>query len=114
MGSPNFAGQTKAGVAGQVERLGLSGVWRLQPDFNLHPRNWPQGACLLRASVHLANRSLPEMGRPTGLEPATPRFTILCSNQLSYDRRKVREGEPFRPGKGLSTRFPVVSPGSVS
>src|ERR1035437_2077673 len=28
------------------------------------------------------------MGRPTGLEPATPRFTILCSNQLSYDRRK--------------------------
>lgn len=33
------------------------------------------------------------MGRPTGLEPATPRFTILCSNQLSYDRRKVREAE---------------------
>ena len=30
------------------------------------------------------------MGRPTGLEPATPRFTILCSNQLSYDRRKGR------------------------
>src|SRR4051812_2575462 len=31
------------------------------------------------------------MGRPTGLEPATPRFTILCSNQLSYDRRKEPE-----------------------
>ena len=30
-----------------------------------------------------------KMGRPTGLEPATPRFTILCSNQLSYDRRKL-------------------------
>ena len=30
------------------------------------------------------------MGRPTGLEPATPGFTILCSNQLSYDRRKGR------------------------
>ena len=32
-----------------------------------------------------------KMGRPTGLEPATPRFTILCSNQLSYDRRKGRK-----------------------
>ena len=27
------------------------------------------------------------MGRPTGFEPATPRITILCSNQLSYGRR---------------------------
>lgn len=27
------------------------------------------------------------MGRSTGFEPATPRITILCSNQLSYDRR---------------------------
>jgi putative endonuclease len=34
-----------------------------------------------------SRRSTPKMGRPTGLEPATPRFTILCSNQLSYDRR---------------------------
>lgn len=29
------------------------------------------------------------MGRSTGFEPATPRITILCSNQLSYDRRKI-------------------------
>jgi uncharacterized protein Yka (UPF0111/DUF47 family) len=29
-----------------------------------------------------------KMGRSTGFEPATPRITILCSNQLSYDRRK--------------------------
>src|SRR3954469_23175011 len=34
-----------------------------------------------------------KLGRPTGLEPATPRFTILCSNQLSYDRRKMRNAE---------------------
>ena len=49
------------------------------------------------------------MGRPTGLEPATPRSTILCSNQLSYDRRKSEEWGLSRPLKVLSTRFPVVS-----
>jgi prolyl 4-hydroxylase len=27
------------------------------------------------------------MGRPTGLEPATPGITSRCSNQLNYDRR---------------------------
>jgi hypothetical protein len=42
-----------------------------------------------------------KMGRPTGLEPATPRFTILCSNQLSYDRRKGRKKS--RPLPPLST-----------
>ncbi len=62
------------------------------------------------------------MGRPTGLEPATPRFTILCSNQLSYDRRKnigrVRVSScesPVNPFPGLCRRevrprcFPVSS-----
>ncbi len=34
------------------------------------------------------------MGRPTGFEPATPRITILCSNQLSYGRRAEREKIP--------------------
>ena len=45
------------------------------------------------------------MGRPTGLEPATPGFTILCSNQLSYDRRKGREKS--RPSFRLSTHLPA-------
>jgi diadenosine tetraphosphate (Ap4A) HIT family hydrolase len=31
------------------------------------------------------------MGRPTGLEPATPGTTNQCSNQLSYDRRNALE-----------------------
>jgi uncharacterized SAM-binding protein YcdF (DUF218 family) len=47
---------------------------------------------------------MPEMGRPTGLEPATPRFTILCSNQLSYDRRKkwnAKSRQPLRPCQSL-------------
>src|ERR1700722_6331468 len=46
--------------------------------------------------VALEGQSLarPPFGRPLralgarSVEPATPRFTILCSNQLSYDRRK--------------------------
>src|ERR1700677_4324506 len=109
VGSPNFAGQTKAGVGDQAERLGLPEDWRPWPDSHLHPRNGPHGAGLRGGSVRLANGSFPEMGRPTGLEPATPRFTILCSNQLSYDRRKVMEREPSRPPKALSTRFPVES-----
>jgi hypothetical protein len=44
-----------------------------------------------------------KMGRPTGLEPATPRFTILCSNQLSYDRRKGR------PKSGAPTSLSTVT-----
>jgi hypothetical protein len=56
------------------------------------------------------------LGRPTGLEPATPRSTILCSNQLSYDRRKrtgtvsvrARAVNPFFPRRvrGLDVRQP--------
>ncbi len=38
------------------------------------------------------------MGRPTGLEPATPRSTIWCSNQLSYDRRAERVKIQFEGG----------------
>ena len=40
------------------------------------------------------------MGRPTGFEPATPRITILCSNQLSYGRRA--EGRNSRAASTLS------------
>src|ERR1022692_4475600 len=63
----------------------------------------------LRITVEVAEVLRYKMGRPTGLEPATPRSTILCSNQLSYDRRKSKERGLSRPLKVLSTRFPVVS-----
>lgn len=49
------------------------------------------------------------MGRPTGFEPATPRITILCSNQLSYGRRVSRENS--RAPLPLSTSSSKTLPG---
>ena len=48
------------------------------------------------------------MGRPTGFEPATPRITILCSNQLSYGRRA--EGKKFAsPPTAVKAEFLAAS-----
>ena len=40
------------------------------------------------------------MGRPTGLEPATPGTTNRCSNQLSYDRHCPSSGARLPYGWG--------------
>ena len=48
-----------------------------------------------------------KVGRPTGLEPATPRFTILCSNQLSYDRREGRPSSLARVPLSTPTSAPA-------
>ena len=43
-----------------------------------------------------------KVGRSRGFEPPTPRITILCSNQLSYDRRRRGEiRECFPPCQTL-------------
>ncbi len=71
--------------------------------------NW---ATWLRLKLKSRGELEVKMGRPTGLEPATPRFTILCSNQLSYDRRKLRKGETFRSAQSPVNPFPgcVIAP----
>ena len=54
-----------------------------------------------------------KMGRPTGLEPATPRSTILCSNQLSYDRRKMRSAECREVVRPCQPRFQSLATDSA-
>ena len=49
------------------------------------------------------------VGRPTGLEPATPRFTILCSNQLSYGRRKEEPVTFASPASAVNFFFPALT-----
>src|SRR5438552_1732746 len=63
------------------------------------------------AALHLSQRNLSpagrlKLGRSTGFEPATPRITILCSNQLSYDRRKIGSGE-HSGHRGICQPFPL-------
>src|SRR3546814_3888808 len=41
-------------------------------------------------SSDVCSSDLGEVGRPTGLEPATSGTTNRCSNQLNYDRRMPR------------------------
>ena len=78
LSSRNFSASSERKTAGACSRKN-------------YPPRWQDGGV---ASLWCLNQRFisplypPQMGRPTGFEPATPRITILCSNQLSYGRRK--------------------------
>ena len=83
------------GPLGQVPCTCPAGQPFFAPAVLRRTQGCPMSACGLGTRPVFS-----KMGRPTGLEPATPRFTILCSNQLSYDRRKIESGEHPDRGSG--------------
>ncbi len=106
------------GSAGWTPR-GAAGNGAASRRFARHRSACSQGAPRCRRNTCSGLK----MGRPTGLEPATPRFTILCSNQLSYDRRKECEALNRATGCQLllavgkleeSPRFSLLSPAVCS
>jgi hypothetical protein len=77
------AGSVNAARIARKQRKSVSKNFREQ--IRISVALLPQGVAT--NAVRFCKWLAIKMGRPTGLEPATPRFTILCSNQLSYDRR---------------------------
>ena len=85
----------------------MSWVFALFSPSSRPIRTFVSAYCPAKSPVSQCRTGLTEtMGRPTGLEPATPGFTILCSNQLSYDRRKMRSAKVREPRRECQSLLP--------
>jgi hypothetical protein len=63
---------------------------------------------------HLINRTLNKTTGPTGLEPATSRVTVECSNQAELRPQLLESGSetPSSPPSSLPSRLSVSPPNS--
>src|SRR3546814_18090798 len=69
--------------------------------------DWSSDVCSSDLSMESSKGTLAGMGRPTGLEPATPGTTNQCSNRLSSGRHAHQAERTYVPPSQASRTAPA-------